>query len=199
MFLDVEQDLSARPGPGGRHPLPDPLEFARAAGAAGIGPGVFVVAYGSLGGAERLWWLLRHFGHDTCGVIDLASWHGPLSSGGEQAEPELFEPHPRADDTIDRHELAARRDELVVVDSRLPSRYRGEENPIDRVPGTDSRRPQRSLERAPAGAAARRARRVLRLGHHRLRDPAPAPARRPPRTPVSGLVVRMDASEPVRD
>ena len=41
-------------------------------GRAGIGDETFVVAYGSMGGAERLWWLLRHFGHDGCAVIDLA-------------------------------------------------------------------------------------------------------------------------------
>src|SRR5579862_1698752 len=70
VFLDVERELSAPPGPGGRHPLPEAADFARAAGAAGIGSGTFVVAYGSLGGAERLWWLLRHFGHDDCAVID---------------------------------------------------------------------------------------------------------------------------------
>jgi thiosulfate/3-mercaptopyruvate sulfurtransferase len=135
-FLDVERDLSAPPGPpGGRHPLPDAAGFARAAGAAGIGAGVFVVAYGSLGGAERLWWLLRHFGHDDCSVIDLAGWHGPFTHGEEPAEPAAFEPSERADDTIHLHELAARHRELVVLDSRLPPRWRGEENPIDRVPG----------------------------------------------------------------
>src|SRR5213079_935691 len=75
-FLDVEQDLSAPPGPGGRHPLPDPEQFAAAAGRAGLGDGTFVVAYGSMGGAERLWWLLRHFGHDDCAVLDLDAWHG---------------------------------------------------------------------------------------------------------------------------
>jgi thiosulfate/3-mercaptopyruvate sulfurtransferase len=61
-FLDVEQDLSSPPGPGGRHPLPGEAQFAAAAARAGIGDAVFVVAYGSMGGAERLWWLLRHFG-----------------------------------------------------------------------------------------------------------------------------------------
>ena len=71
VFLDLERELSAPPGPGGRHPLPAADDFARAIGAAGIDAGAFVVAYGSLGGAERLWWLLRHFGHDGCGVIDL--------------------------------------------------------------------------------------------------------------------------------
>jgi thiosulfate/3-mercaptopyruvate sulfurtransferase len=135
VFLDVERDLSATPGPGGRHPLPDPDEFARAAGEAGIGPTTFVVAYGTVGGAERLWWLLRHFGHDACGVIDLAAWRGPLTTGVERAEPTLFEQHTRGDDTIEREELAASLDDLVVVDARLAPRYRGEPNPVDRVPG----------------------------------------------------------------
>src|SRR4051794_2630283 len=95
VFLDVDTDLAAAPGPHGRHPLPTADEFARVAGRAGIGPGVFVVAYGGLGGAERLWWLLRHFGHDACGVIDLAAWHGPLTAGEETAEPETFVPRER--------------------------------------------------------------------------------------------------------
>src|SRR5581483_620944 len=76
-FLDLDRDLAAPPGPGGRHPLPAAGDFARAAGRAGIGDDTFVVAYGTGGGAERLWWLLRHFGHDACAVIDFDSWLGP--------------------------------------------------------------------------------------------------------------------------
>jgi len=133
-FLDIERDLSAPPGAGGRHPLPVEAEFAAAASSAGIERGTFVVAYGSPG-AERLWWLLRHFGHDDCAVIDLDAWHGPLAAGDEAVEPARFEPNARADDTIGREELAARLGELVVVDARLPARWRGERNPIDRVPG----------------------------------------------------------------
>ena len=135
VFLDVERDLSAPPGPGGRHPLPSGENFAAAASRAGIGADVFVVAYGSMGGAERLWWLLRHFGHDACAVLDLSAWHGPLRSGEETAEPERFEPRPREDDTIEADELERLREKLVVLDARLPARYRGEPNPIDRVPG----------------------------------------------------------------
>ena len=134
-FLDVDADLSAPPGPRGRHPLPEQDEFARAAGRAGIGDGVFVVAYGNMGGAERLWWLLRHYGHDDCAVLDFAGWHGPLRSGEEALEPGDFVARPRTDDTIDADELAARLDDLVIVDARLPARWRGEPNPIDRVPG----------------------------------------------------------------
>jgi thiosulfate/3-mercaptopyruvate sulfurtransferase len=134
-FLDVDEDLSAPPGRAGRHPLPSAEAFARAASGAGIGAGVLVVAYGNMGGAERLWWLLRHFGHDDCAVLDLDGWLGPLRSGEEQIEPAALEPNERHDDTITAEGLAARRDELVVVDARLPERFRGEPNPVDRVPG----------------------------------------------------------------
>ena len=87
-FLDVDRDLSAPPGPGGRHPLPAAEDFAAAASRAGIGPGVLVVAYGSMGGAERLWWLLRHFGHEDVAVLDggIEAWRGPLATGEEEIE-----------------------------------------------------------------------------------------------------------------
>jgi thiosulfate/3-mercaptopyruvate sulfurtransferase len=134
-FLDVDTDLSSEPGERGRHPLPEPGDFARAAGAAGIGDDVFVVAYGSMGGAERLWWLLRHFGHDACAVVDLDAWRGPLVAGEEPADPQEFVPRERRNDTIEADELAQQLEDLVVVDARTPNRWRGEPNPVDRVGG----------------------------------------------------------------
>lgn len=134
-FLDVDRELSAEPGRRGRHPLPSSEDFAASVSRAGIGPDVFVVAYGNMGGAERLWWLLRHFGHDDCGAIDFESWRGPLVVGDEEIEPAEFMPHPRDDDTLEADELERRRDELVIVDARVPARWRGELNPIDSVPG----------------------------------------------------------------
>jgi thiosulfate/3-mercaptopyruvate sulfurtransferase len=142
-FLDVEDELSAPPAtPGGRHPLPAEDYFARAAGSAGIGPGIFVVGYdqGMNGGAARLWWLLRHFGHDDVAVLDggIGAWLGPLLSGEEDdIEPAEFTPRPRMHDTVEAEELAARLGEpgLTVVDARLPERYRGEVEPIDPVAG----------------------------------------------------------------
>jgi thiosulfate/3-mercaptopyruvate sulfurtransferase len=134
-FLDVDTDLSSSPGPSGRHPLPDPQQFARAAARAGAGDDVFVVAYGNMGGAERLWWLLRHFGHDSCAVLDLDAWRGQLVVGEETVEPVEFTLRPRDDDTIEAAELDRKCEELVVVDARLPPRWRGEPNPIDTVPG----------------------------------------------------------------
>jgi thiosulfate/3-mercaptopyruvate sulfurtransferase len=138
-FLDVEEDLSSRPGERGRHPLPEPDAFAEAASRAGIGENVLVVAYGNMGGAERLWWLLRHFGHEQVGVLagGIESWRGRLSEGEEEIERGDFATRPRTDDTISANELAARLDDpdLIVVDARTPERFRGEPNPIDKVPG----------------------------------------------------------------
>jgi thiosulfate/3-mercaptopyruvate sulfurtransferase len=139
-FLDVDEDLSDRSvADGGRHPLPSADRFARAASRAGIGGGVFVVAYGSLGGAERLWWLLRHFGHDDCAVLagGLEAWAGPLRGGEEEIEPGDFVARERDDDVARAEEIARRLGDpsLVLVDARTANRWRGEPNPIDDPPG----------------------------------------------------------------
>ena len=134
-FLDVERDLSSPPGPRGRHPLPSEEQFAWAAAAAGIGDDVFVVAYGSMGGAERLWWLLRHYGHHDCAVLDLDGWLGPFRAGKEQIEAAELTLRPRTGDTIEADELQERLGELVLLDARVPERYRGDVEPIDPVAG----------------------------------------------------------------
>jgi thiosulfate/3-mercaptopyruvate sulfurtransferase len=139
-FLDVDEELSDLSVPGaGRHPLPSADRFAAAASRAGIGPGVLVVAYGTMGGAERLWWLLRHFGHDDCAVLlgGIDVWGGPLRVGTEEIEPALFVAREREDDTVSALELAERLADpsLVLVDARTPNRWRGEPNPVDDVPG----------------------------------------------------------------
>jgi thiosulfate/3-mercaptopyruvate sulfurtransferase len=125
----------------GRHPLPTDEAFAAAAGRAGIGDDVFVVAYdhGGSGGAARLWWLLRHYGHEDVAVLrgGFESWVGPVRSGEEEIEPCVFVPRPREGDVMHADELLARLGEpgLVVVDARSSERYRGEVEPIDPVAG----------------------------------------------------------------
>jgi thiosulfate/3-mercaptopyruvate sulfurtransferase len=139
-FLDVDRDLAAAPGERGRHPLPEPAAFEAAARRAGIGPGTLVVAYDEAaeGGAARLWWLLRHFGHERVAVLDggLRGWReagGPLRAGVEEAEPGAFVALPRADDTDEIAELAA--PGRLLLDARAPERYRGEVEPVDAVAG----------------------------------------------------------------
>ena len=145
-WVDTERDLAAAPGEGGRHPLPAAEHFATWASQAGIGAGVFVVGYDDgTGWAARLWWLLRHFGHDDAAVIPFEAWHGPLRTGPEEVEPGEFVPRPRTDDVAPADELLARvgDPQLTLVDARAPERWRGEVEPIDpvagRLPGAKNR------------------------------------------------------------
>jgi thiosulfate/3-mercaptopyruvate sulfurtransferase len=159
-FLDVDAELSDLSVAGaGRHPLPSAEKFAAAAGRAGIGAGVFVVAYGTMGGAERLWWLLRHFGHNDCAVLvgGIEAWGGELRAGEEEIEPAEFVPRERDDDTIAADELVRRLADpsLALVDARTPNRWRGEPNEIDdppgRIPGAVNRPWDEPLSELPAG------------------------------------------------
>jgi thiosulfate/3-mercaptopyruvate sulfurtransferase len=162
-YLDVDRDLAGEPGERGRHPLPEPGDFEAAARRAGIGSTSRVVAYDEAGegGAVRLWWLLRHFGHDDAAVLNggLAAWReegGPLEAGAATerragkadagpgaGEEDAGPSHPPADhpftarqrpnDTMTAHELSATNPRLL--DARAPERYRGETEPIDPVAG----------------------------------------------------------------
>lgn len=137
VHADPERDLTGSEG-GGRHPLPGAEQFAAWASHAGVGSETLVVAYDEgTGWAARLWWLLRHFGHDLAGAIRLEGWQGPLAAGAETVAPAPFAPRPRDDDTASAEELLARLDDarLVLVDARAPERWRGEVEPIDAVAG----------------------------------------------------------------
>ena len=143
-FLDVDRDLAAPPGAGGRHPLPSAERFEDAAQRAGIGADTLVIAYDEAGegGAARLWWLLRHFGHEDVAVLDggLRGWReegGPLRSGREDAALGDFYARPHEGDTAWANELgnAAHAGPPGLLDARSPERYRGEVEPIDPVAG----------------------------------------------------------------
>jgi thiosulfate/3-mercaptopyruvate sulfurtransferase len=139
-FLDVDRDLADEPGERGRHPLPDAGRFEAAARRAGIGAASRVVAYDEAGegGAARLWWLLRHFGHPDVAVLNggLRAWRaegGPLRPGPEEIEPGDFAARPREGDTVSADDLRAQTARLL--DARAPERFRGETEPIDAVAG----------------------------------------------------------------
>lgn len=140
-FLDLDADLSGPPGPGGRHPLPDVDAFVAAARRAGIGRDSHVVAYddGMTGGAARLWWLLRHVGHDRVSVLEggLAAWEGPVAVDVETPPLGDLTADVRTDDTVDAEDVLAGLGAAgrVLLDARAPERFRGEVEPIDHVAG----------------------------------------------------------------
>jgi thiosulfate/3-mercaptopyruvate sulfurtransferase len=137
VHADPETDLTGTDG-GGRHPLPTAAAFGAWAAAAGIAPETLVVAYDDgTGWAARLWWLLRHFGHEDAATIPFAAWRGPLRTDVEPVEPAEFVPRLRAADMATAPELLERLGEarLTLVDARAPERWRGEVEPIDPVAG----------------------------------------------------------------
>ena len=142
-FMDLDGELAGPPGPRGRHPLPEADVFEAAARRAGIGGDTLVVAYDEAaeGGAARLWWLLRHLGHTNVTVLDggLRGWRdagGELRGGEEEIEPGDFRAGPTTDRPAGAEELAPEGGgEAVLLDARVPERYRGEVEPIDPVAG----------------------------------------------------------------
>jgi thiosulfate/3-mercaptopyruvate sulfurtransferase len=153
VFLDVDEDLSAPGGgrglPAGRHPWPSEEQVARVMGAAGIGPGVRVIAYDDASGsvAARLWYLLRAHGHDEVAVLDggFARWQAEgraVTTEPSRVRPAVFTGRLRPGFVIEKAALAATHRGRVVLDARAPERYRGEKEPIDpragHVPGAKS-------------------------------------------------------------
>jgi thiosulfate/3-mercaptopyruvate sulfurtransferase len=142
VFVDLDTVLTAPTGPG-RHPLPDPVAFAGALGALGIGREHRVVAYDDAGGtvAARLWWMLDVLGHARVSVLDggIGAWRAaglPLTTAIPALRAALWADVPREwPRTIPREQLVPRLGTLTLLDARAPERYRGEIEPIDPVAG----------------------------------------------------------------
>jgi thiosulfate/3-mercaptopyruvate sulfurtransferase len=141
-YLDVDDDLAAPPGVGGRHPLPDPDRFVRAVRRAGVSRESRVVAYDDGPGtaAARLWWLLRDYGHDDVLVLDggLAAWKeagGPVSTERVHPEPGDFDGRPGRLPVVEADGILDVTRHGVLIDVRAGERFRGEHEPIDPVAG----------------------------------------------------------------
>src|SRR5215470_14615417 len=86
VFVDLDTDLAAAPGPAGRHPLPPAGSFQAAMRRAGVSDGSAVIVYDDADAtaAARAWWLLRYFGHRRCQVLD-GGFRGWVAAGGQVA------------------------------------------------------------------------------------------------------------------
>jgi thiosulfate/3-mercaptopyruvate sulfurtransferase len=142
VFVDLDRDLAARPGPAGRHPLPDPAAFQAAMRGAGVSRDRPVVVYDDTDAmsATRGWWTLRYFGHPDVRVLDggYRAWAGaglPVSSDESVPAPGDFTAEPGQMPVLDAAgaQLTARTG--LLLDARAGERYRGETEPVDPVAG----------------------------------------------------------------
>jgi thiosulfate/3-mercaptopyruvate sulfurtransferase len=142
VFVDLDRDLAAPPGAGGRHPLPAPEAFQAAMRRAGVRDDRPVVAYdqGEPGGAARAWWLLGWFGHPDARVLDggLGAWVAaglPLTAEAADPDPGDFTARPGGRSLLDAAGAARLAAAGVLLDARAPARYQGLEEPVDPVAG----------------------------------------------------------------
>jgi thiosulfate/3-mercaptopyruvate sulfurtransferase len=143
VFVDLDRDLASAGGPG-RHPLPDPTAFADRLGELGFGDQHDIAVYDSASGmvAARLWWMLDRLGHPAVALLDggLGAWQ---DAGGSVTG--VVPTHLRATltlapswpATLDREAIAegVESGAIDLFDVRTSERYRGEVEPVDRVPG----------------------------------------------------------------
>jgi thiosulfate/3-mercaptopyruvate sulfurtransferase len=141
-YVDLDEDLAAEPGEGGRHPLPDPLLLEAAMERAGVWNDRPVVVYDDWAGraAARCWWLLRWSGHRDVRVLDggWAAWQaaGFATEVGDGApEPGDFTVDPAEAPVLARVDVLETAGAGVLVDARAPERYRGDVEPVDPVAG----------------------------------------------------------------
>ncbi|HEY0970642.1 MAG TPA: 3-mercaptopyruvate sulfurtransferase [Gemmatimonadales bacterium] len=117
------------------HMLPAPDDFARHAGALGVGDGTTVVVYDGSGtnlSAPRAWWMFRVFGHDRVAVLDggMKLWRAegrPLEGGEVAPEPAHFTPRiaPALVRDMSAVRDAVRSGDAQVVDMRPAGRFEG--------------------------------------------------------------------------
>jgi thiosulfate/3-mercaptopyruvate sulfurtransferase len=142
VFADLDRDLAGPPGPGGRHPLPDPAAFQAAMRAAGVSSGRAVVVYddGDAMAAARGWWTLRYFGHPDVRVLDggYRAWAEaglPVTTDRPAPAPGDFTAEPGHLPVLDAAGAQAAARDGLLLDARAGERYRGETEPVDPVAG----------------------------------------------------------------
>lgn len=140
-YFSLDDDLTAKTGPG-RHPLPDAAAFSGNLGALGIGDQHTVVVYDDSAGAiaARLWWMLRSLGHAKTVVLDggWSAWareHRSVSIEIPDWRSTEFAGSVAWTGTMDKDAVAEAGEDLLLIDARAATRYRGEAEPIDPIAG----------------------------------------------------------------
>jgi thiosulfate/3-mercaptopyruvate sulfurtransferase len=144
VFVALDTDLAARPGPGGRHPMPAAADFERSMRRAGVRDGGPVIVYDDADStaAARAWWLLRYFGHPSVRVLDggFLAWTAaglPVERvlPPDPGRPGDFTARPGHLPLLDADGAAAAARGGILLDARAAERYRGETEPLDPVAG----------------------------------------------------------------
>jgi thiosulfate/3-mercaptopyruvate sulfurtransferase len=125
-ICDTETDLP--------HMMPSAEKFASRVKKLGLGDGLRLVVYDSLGifSAPRVWWMLRHMGHEDVVVLDggLPAWIAaghPLEDMPPVPRERHFTVRRRADLIVDMEQVRAKLSSGIaqIVDARSAGRFDG--------------------------------------------------------------------------
>ena len=155
-YLSLSDDLSS-PGPAqmGRHPLPSAVDFGHTLATIGFAGDRPVIAYDDAGGqfAARFWWLCKWAGFDHVALLD-GGWQAWLAARGTvsnelqlskvvvgpgQPGKGILIPQITTNDqlAVSAAELSRALSDANcrLIDARAGVRYRGEQEPLDRLAG----------------------------------------------------------------
>ena len=143
LFAHLDRDLSApKTGTNGRHPLPEPKTFVSWLGKQGLQLTDQVVCYdGGTGAmAARLWWMMRWIGHEKVAVLDggFAKWQResrPVTADVQSVTTAAYPGRAKTSMVAYLSHVEKKLKRAALLDARAPMRYRGEQEPIDRVAG----------------------------------------------------------------
>lgn len=142
VFVDLDTELSGHREAAGRHPLPEASFFQAVMRRAGVRGDSSVVVYDAADSvpAARAWWNLRYFGHADVRILDggYAAWVAagqPVTGEEPRVEPGDFVARPGGLPMLDADEAGELAKNGVLIDVRVPERYRGEAEPVDPVAG----------------------------------------------------------------
>lgn len=145
-FINLSKQLSSALGEhGGRNPLPEVDNFKNTIEGLGISNDTVIVAYDDfkIASAARFCWMLRYVGHKSNYVLDggIGKW---ISDENNISTNEL-EISKKGAFKVDINENLKTNmehvneiklnNEVLIVDSRTEIRYRGENEPIDKIAG----------------------------------------------------------------
>ncbi len=143
-FLHLDRDLAGpATGRNGRHPLPEPQQFADRLATCGVRKTSQIIAYDDSGGiyAARLWWLARWLGHNAVAVLN-GGWNTWVSEE-HPVSPDI--PAPGNGDfkavlqaggvDVDFVLNNLGSPEIQILDARAEDRFQGENETRDPVGG----------------------------------------------------------------
>ncbi len=140
IYVDLNLDLSRPPFTNkGRHPLPDVKTMNELFSELGVYKDKQVVVYDDAFGSfsARLWWMLKYLQHDKVAVLD-GGWQSWINSGGIVSSKNETRIQCQFD-SAQLKNILVNIDQVcdcgLIIDSREPSRYKGESEPIDQAAG----------------------------------------------------------------